>query len=193
LSDVGFIQAVNKQASLVKFQKNLPSNPIASSKAIDPGETFTSYGILWSGNYGSISCQATEPAPKARCGGQGTIEIIDGVVDSNHDCATDVSDPAVLVCAPQVIGVVYVSCVGEAAVDRELSVTLPADLAVCDGDFAADEYPGVAVQDLLLVTFCGDEWVINDDICSAEFITLDTGGKMIAAISSVVLLFPPLH
>jgi hypothetical protein len=73
-----------------------------------------------------------------------------------------------VICSAVPGGVAAVACVGEQAVDRELSVALPAITTVCDGDFAADgEFAGYTLQILVLSTWCGDKWVSNDDSCSA--------------------------
>jgi hypothetical protein len=147
--------------------------------ATDPpssGVTFTAYAIGWFGETRGTICPPTEPAPIARCGGEGTILIMDrfsdGIDKSNHDCATNVTDTAALVCAPQNVGFIYVRCMGEAAEDRELSFTMPADTAFCDG-FAADDQQFSAIQDLVLYTWCGDAWFSGGDICSENSALVD--------------------
>jgi hypothetical protein len=122
------------------------------------------------------SCRAPQPAPIARCEGEGVLTIIKDFENSNQTCHYNVTDPSVAVCSPQERGLAYLVCVGEETVDRELSVTLPAiETVICDGDFEQDEFPGRVYQSLLLFTSCGDDWVSKDDSCSAMTETTDTG------------------
>jgi hypothetical protein len=157
-----------------------PGTDAPTSARTDPlttnSDVYTPYAFEWAGNPHQ-SCRATEPAPIARCGGQGTIKTLDdpALNNSNHDCEISLTGSSVLVCTAQEEGLAYVACVGKEAADRELSVTLPAINTVCDGDFAADEHPGLATQYIFLTTWCGNEWVYNADTCLAELETLDTG------------------
>jgi hypothetical protein len=100
------------------------------------------------------------------CSGQGVLELLEDPVN-NHNCEIDTSDLGAAVCEADTIGAVLLRCVGTGEADLQLSVSLDTSNVVCDGELWNNTFGGTARQLLFLATLCED-WVYNEDTCSAS-------------------------